>query len=379
MEFTKLYDEYHKQGDALMLPAIDYPSQDHERFQAGHHYDHMKDVCRRWDTVDFLDVNVQRFHQNWNTLKNFDFKDLNHEIYLNQTVKFWPNTEFRATQGIPTKKLILCIGESWCYGGQIRDMNCEVYSESFNSVFDALFNTMGSWLSYYTQADLHQFAIPGNNNTQMVQYLNDRLTDIASESYTDILITLQMTDHCREFGVNCLDEILPTDSPMKGMFPENRTNCELYADHKDYNSKYWNNLWNWVDQILCKARADTGKNIECMMWSNFFNTKLLPGDRSFMLNPQSWNHFGHSLEGGVISDPDFYNTQFIPYPEGMIPMYNPDWEYVEDQITQMEIMQQWWIDSANRMYMHHQYPSKLAHQLWALQLVNKAGWLTYPD
>ena len=53
-------------------------------------------------------------------------------------------------------------------------------------------------------------------------------------------------------------------------------------------------------------------------------------------------------------------------------------DYVEEQVRYIESLHDWWATSCYRGILQPQYPSAVSHNIWALYLINQAGWLTYP-
>lgn len=338
---------------------------------------------RRKQNLKSHDVNIKYCGNNWSYIKYWTGTE---GLSLQDVAPLFCNTLISCdhANSEPDRSLLINVGESWCYGGQIRDMDLE-YKESFLSLRRAFQHTMGSWMADSTQSDMVQFAYPGNNNTAMMRWLSDNLTELAHNTpHNKVYVVMQHTDHCREFfGGN--HEELTTYKPMldlleldlRGKGDGNPNKSELLNDHTEFLETYWNIQWDWMEDILTKARLQTGKDIQAITWSNFFNIKFQNTGRSFKTVPISWNHFNQSIEGGELLDGDWGNTHFLNLLKTVC--RNIDMDYVEEQVRYIESLHDWWTTSCHRGNLQPQYPSVVSHNIWALYLINQAGWLTYPN
>lgn len=361
-----IWHDYHNKSlgpDRVYLrnPGFEHSSYDHPDLDLQHY---------NIKNFELYDVNLWHCGNNWSTVK-YEDPEPTPDIAQSK-FPFFANTEFKINQIPHTKKLVINLGESWCYGGKIRDMNLD-FTESEQSFTQALYYTMGAIMARLSMSDLHQFTYPGNNNVSMLRWLSHRLCDIISD-YDDILVVVQHTEHMREFQGGNHNELdtHPGLKSLLGSFYDD----PWFDTYQEFNEYYWHHLWNWLEKIISDARTQTHKNIDVIVWSNFCQLPNNVTDRSFMSVPESWTQFNHSLEGGVCPDTTFYNSGFVDVLSHHVK--KPDLDFYEAEIDRIEAVRRWWINSDHRLGLHPQYPSKTSHSLWASRIINQAGWLTYP-
>ena len=159
---------------------------------------------------------------------------------LNSDYVYFCNSELSTENAYDTNSLVINVGESWCYGGSIRDMNLK-YTESVESLHKAFYTTMGAQMAKLSQSDLHQFTYPGNCNTAMFRWLSDRLCDIVNNpKYTKVLLVIQQTDHLREFSDHG-QGILPSTPELQNLIRHQSdiSGKKLFDTVSEFNHTYW--------------------------------------------------------------------------------------------------------------------------------------------
>ena len=362
----RTWRDYHKYclgPDNVYLKNPGFPETKYDHPELDYHYLNIS-------KFELFDVNIQHCGNNWGSVK-YENPEPTPEV-AQSIFPFFANTEFKTTQKYANKKLVINLGESWCYGGNIRDMNLD-FTESEQSFTRALYYTMGAMMARLSLSDLHQFAYPGNNNVAMLRWLSHRLCDIITD-YDDILVVVQHTEHMREFSGGNHEE-LDTCEALRDLIGSHGDD-PWFDTHQEFNEYYWHHLWNWLAEIISNARTQTQKNIDVMVWSNFCQLPENIADRNFMWVPESWTQFNLNLEGGECPDTVFHSPGFVDVMKKHVK--NPDLAFCEAEVDRIEAVRRWWINSNHRLGLHHQYPNKISHSLWASRIINQAGWLTYP-
>ena len=296
----------------------------------------------------------------------------------NSDYVYFCNSELSIENSAGSNTLVINVGESWCYGGSIRDMDLK-YTESVESLHKAFYTTMGAKMAKLSQSDLHQFTYPGNCNTAMFRWLSERLYDIVSNpKYNKILLVIQQTDHLREFTDHG-QGILPSTPELQNLLSHQSdySDKKLFDNHTEFNHTYWHLLWSWLEDILADVRERTSKTIDVIMWSNFFDLPPEVNDHDWQNIPESWMKFTSRLEGGDCPNTIFGTPDFLNILKHYVK--NIDIEFVESEVKAREKVQQWWERSHFRLNLMPYYPTDVSHALWAGQIINQAGWLTYPQ
>lgn len=270
-----------------------------------------------------------------------------HNIYMGAKQHLiFPNSEFYVQYTVPTKRLLISVGESWCYGGKIRDMNNQAYAETPLSMSHAVHRTVSAQCAKQLGADLYQYAYPGNCNYAMLYWLEQNLPWLASMHYDEVYVLLQFTDQNRELGAELGISSLCGDD---------------YAHQLEDLRKPVTNSVDWFNTYTqwYEHRLNTLLNkhpVEhTLVWGNFFVPQnfSLSQHRNFTVHPQSWCEFTASLEGVQLSQSPTANSI----------IYDTINCVAESEHTVQ-------LQTAQQLYWEHSvlcnsYPAMCAHTLWA--------------
>lgn len=273
------------------------------------------------------------------------------------------NTEFYKQQGRPN--LLVMVGESWVYGGKIRDMNIDEHSESEHSFSHALFRTVGAVAADLVGADLYQYAYPGNNNYAMLQWLTERLPELVNlPQYDQVFVLVQHTDQVREIG---------QPSGIAQLCGENSV-FTTTVDRLTTGTNTWQNIDHWLKTYTAPvthtlntlSELNDVKPVHIHHWGNF--APVTHWNHScFTVHPQSWTQFNAQLEGYTIPHTDYSNAGLnnTVYTHSSITEQQTNIEGIEQ-------MNHYWDNLTARVLgLHQHYPSRISHRLWAAQLTSQ--------
>lgn len=111
------------------------------------------------------------------------------------------NTELYATRHFPTRRLLICIGESFTWTEGLYGLASGVVPPKLNPAIQLFFTIQGR-LSLRFRSDLRTVTYPGNSNSLMIQALDRVLQEISNNPlqraiYKEIIILHQFTDRSR--------------------------------------------------------------------------------------------------------------------------------------------------------------------------------------
>lgn len=276
---------------------------------------------------------------------------------------FFPNTVFHVKKADNSQNcLMVVVGESWVYGGKIRDMHvypepgaCTETADSFELALTA---TMGAQLANAFCVDLYQDAYPGNNTSDIFD-LADKIVQQYSDKYEKIIVVLQITDSFRE------------ESQINGMKPH--WHCyDLYhypqcSTPEEWSCAYEEGFLKRAEQLNENQCVD-----QVVVWKNF-SPWVLPKSQRQQYNcvtvEKSWTNFLAELEGVELPDVCCSNEEQLNPHTGssMANTKGFTWEYAHQQFDNIEKYYDYRekISPAVHSLCVH-YPSIRGHELWAL-------------
>lgn len=278
------------------------------------------------------------------------------------------NTEFLLT-GKNSKRLCIVIGESWCYGGKIREMNKDG-TESAQSFTKAVTQTMGAWCAHLTDSDFYQNAFPGDNTSNMVRKAKNAVEKYSSQ-YEEILLLVQFTDVIRESGVyNSLPEWDHVRQYIDAWEQYNeRMHFLTWLNH--YETGYLQQL-----QDGCAL-----PNVKICVWKNFTPWSLTLQQRKGFTKittvDSCWLNYISEQEGYPVKMRYFNNPGCLDRSEensfGNSIVISDI--IIQEELERIERLHHYWDNvSPQRARMSIHYPSAHAHQSWALNIVKQANW-----
>ena len=287
-----------------------------------------------------------------NALCNQDHTQFTHPVFA--------NTEFYKNRGRPN--LLVMVGESWVYGGKIRDMNIQAHDESISSFAHAVSRTVGACAADLLHADLYQYAYPGNNNYAMTQWLVENLPTLVNmPQYQQVFVLIQHTDQIREIGqpegisALCGEHSVFTATVQRLITGENT----------------WQNIDHWLRTYTAPITHTLNqltelnhiKPVHVLQWSNFANVQHTHSTQ-FSVHPQSWTQFNAQLEGITIPDVQYSNAGL-----NTAVFTHSSIEQEQHRISIIEHIDEYWSELSPRVLsLHQHYPSRISHRLWAAQL-----------
>lgn len=283
----------------------------------------------------------------------------------------FPNTEF-AVYRDQTEKLVMFFGESWCYGGRIRDMVTGIPStESNTSVGKGITKPVGPQLAKLLNSDLYQSCWPGDHTTNMFNKA-ERMIPQWKDKYDKIKVCIQITDPHR-----CANACHIYDTEFL------KAHTNPFKQDINITMERWLYMYDrsflvWADEIMQKY-----SNVEIVLWKNF-NPWCLSKTKRDRFKCGSvdldWTTFNAQLdgvdliEGRQISNP----AVFLRHENNII----IDWckstprEWEMHQVDCIEDVQSYWRDKSHlRLGMNINYPSEVSHRLWSMQLAKAGGWV----
>lgn len=336
--------------------------------------DSIKSTHDRWSIPEGVEVNTHSLSRN-NLLGVRVFPKPVTEIAEERNgtrENNFPNTEFMIKRDNADTLIVMC-GESWVYGGKHRDMvvglNSDESPQSFSKACDS---TVGSWLGYYLNADVHQSAWPGDHSSQI--FINmERIVDhhVQHSNYKRIRVAVQVTDSHRD--ENFYSVYAGTQSHVPNMIERGnigQTTTEWLAEYDlgfllwakrikekhpntDIDIVVFKNFNPWVPTLEeCKQ---TGVNFVEVDWTTF---------------SADLEYFNLPVHKRVLNNA----SQLDPTLSELAKITSQTQEFREQQAECINSIYNYYQYSATRLGLLSNYPSTENHNLWALQICKAGGW-----
>lgn len=294
------------------------------------------------------------------------------ETRQDSRVNNFPNTEFALYKR--SKKLLMFFGESWSYGGKIRDMvPGNLAEESLESVVRGFTLTVGPKMAQIMDSDLYQSAWPGDHTTNMFEKFERVLPDWINK-YNEIKVCIQITDPHR-----CSNACHIYDTPFINTYTKKIIDDpqDVGVTAEQWLYEYDKSFLVWADEIMSKH-----KQVEIVLWKNFNPWCVDKNEREQYKckTPElDWTTFNAQLEGvdllpgRQISNPAMLLENEINCMIGWVPSTPSSWK--REQLQCIENVQNYWNElSFARLKMNVTYPSQTSHRLWAMQLIYAGEW-----
>lgn len=173
------------------------------------------------------------------------------------------HTEIYATRHYPTRRLLICIGESFTWTEGLYGLASGQKPPRLNPAVQLLFTVQGR-LSLRFRSDIRTVTYPGNSNSLMIQALDRVLTEISNDPlqralYKEIVILHQFTDRSRcEFNH-------PETPWIQEYFDWYKTKNFRITDIEQYKELELF-LVNKLNKVL---ESHNNLPIKCWVWRNF--------------------------------------------------------------------------------------------------------------
>lgn len=304
--------------------------------------------------LKFFDVPYEDIH----TWRNTASRDIDFKPFI--------NTRFKIEKD--KSRLCLVTGESWTYGGGIRDM---YLVESPVSIARATHTTMGSVLAHITDSDLYQDAFPGDCTGNIVRKTINAVKQ-QKDQYDEVLVFVQFSDPVREYGyLHALEE---NDHIKQNILHHQETGETM-------NVITWLKFYErgYLKKLNEECNFD---NVKICVWKNFSPWWLAKEELEVYENlitiDSCWTNFNSTLEGYPVDMQYFSNPGCLDTTDnqsfGRLFDKMSD-QFVSDELERMERRQTYWEDiSPNRISLNVFYPNRVSHQLWAMNIINQTGW-----
>lgn len=276
------------------------------------------------------------------------------EIFLNDenTRPGWITSRAKFTEFFVNrnkKKLLIAIGESWTYGESLPGV---AGATGMSNIFSQLRNCYAPRLALCLDADLHQYAVPGNCNLYMFNELERLLETAKQRGYEDIVVCMLMTEPGREKngGVDY------TNHPLKNIY-----DVDVNLDFADWLKNY--------DEIFFEQFESTLKKYDAqgLLFKNF--CKINTAKRyDFKIIEKSWIQQASLMCGKKIQAPSFWTAAWI---EKLIQEYQGKIHIDQEQVDkELDIIEESLkFIERNPYNIHH--PTALGHMMWAHYLADK--------
>lgn len=294
---------------------------------------------------------------------------------------FFPNTEFLVYRnkslhtGQPVDTMLMFVGESWCYGGKIRDMQVGFPSgESVESFRHALNTTVGAQLSQQMNCDLHQCCWPGDQTSNMFQKA-ERMLDqhIAENRYKKYRVVIQITDSHRDENI-C--NVYPPDNHVRKLVEQD----DVGLTSSDWLAYYDRGFLEWADRMIAKY---PDHDVDVLVWKNFNPWNISDSERnSFVCKTvdKCWAHFCAELDAFELDPRQEVNNAnqcetgtYINFARCTSKNTDQQW-----RVTQLDCIDKLYTyiseQARNRTGVFDGYPTPVGHRIWAVQLCKAGGW-----
>jgi len=274
-----------------------------------------------------------------------------HNIYYGATQHLiFPNTEFYVQYTVPSNTLLISVGESWCYGGKVRDMNNQAYTETALSMSHAVHRTVSAQCAKQLGADLYQYAYPGNCNYAMLYWLEQNLPWLTNMNYDQVYVLLQFTDQNRELGADKGISALCGD--------DYEHQLQLLRKPVTRSAHWFTEYTQWYEHRL-NTLLSKHPDVNTLLWGNFFVPQNFSHSEQnlFTVYHQSWCELCAQLEGTQLPSAPTANS--IIYDTINCVSESEPAVQLQSQLTE------YWEHST---LCASSYPAMCAHTLWSNQL-----------
>lgn len=301
---------------------------------------------------DINSINQDNFYNHTGRIKEIYKNDVNKQPYW--LPHFEENTEFYLKRN--KKNILINIGESWTYGESLDPIATALGKFDFETQINQCF---GARLAVSLDADLYQYAVPGNCNYYMQTEFERIAQYVSTLDYENIYVAMQVTEPGREEALHF---------ELKGLW------TKLYVknqnkDFRDWVREYDERCFKHFDRTLTSYLP----NAKAILWKNFCKTCTDVRYDSFKVIEKSWIQHSADMYGISLEMPEFYSVGWY---DGLFKNHISKLKINKKySIKQLDIIEQSNnMISENHVY-HKPHPTKENHLLWSQYLLHQSGWL----
>jgi len=304
------------------------------------------------------------------------------EARAGHLINNFPNTEFVVRRneslhppdaGSRSDTMLIFVGESWCYGGKIRDMEIGFPSnESIPSFLEALNTTMGVKMSGQMNCDLHQSCWPGDQTSNMFEKAESIIPQYIGQ-YKKIRVAIQITDSHRDENTH---EAYPETNHVRQLVE----NGDVGMTAEEWLAAYDRGFLQWADRM----RADyPEQDIEFVIWKNFNPWNISDQERkNFKCHTvdKCMSHYFADLDGFPLDAGQKLNNTNQLSLDTNINFVNCTKDHTSQawRNTQLQYIESFYSyvnDFSNfRTQVFDGYPTPFGHKVWAVQLCKPGDW-----
>lgn len=283
------------------------------------------------------------------------------EIYKNDVNKqpswlphFEENTEFYLKRN--KKNILINIGESWAYGESLEPIATALKKFDFSTQIN---QCVGARLAVSLDADLYQYAVPGNCNFYMQTEFERIAQYVSTLKYDNVYVAMQVTEPGREESLS---------HELTGLWRK------IYAKNQGKDFQVWVKEY---DEICFKHYNQTLQtylpNANAILWKNFCKTCTDFRYDSFKVIEKSWIQYSADMYGIDLEMPEFYSVGWY---DGLFKNHISKLKINKKySIKQLDI-----IEKSNKMISNHHiyhrpHPTQESHLLWSQYLLHQSGWI----
>jgi hypothetical protein len=264
-------------------------------------------------------------------------------------------TEFHVKRNKDT--LLVVVGESWTYGESLPKIASALQRYDIISQLEHCF---GPKLAVTLNADLYQYAVPGNCNLYMSMGLERILDHVSTMGYKKIYVCMQITECGRDNSVvhKYPNSILSSILKVEG---ENCTFDEWLADYDEA-------FFNHYDSLLKKYKKC---NIEGILWKNFCSTNTARRDYAFKIIETSWIQYSARVLGVKLEMPKFFVAGWVENMQTHFKRIKFDTKMILNELDKVDKS----LTFINGNPLHNNHPTLQGHTVWAQYLARQSGWV----
>lgn len=302
------------------------------------------------------------------------------EARSGQLINFFPNTEFIVRRNEmmhpphdKTDTMLVFVGESWCYGGKIRDMQVGYPSgESVESFRHALTTTVGIKMSEQMNCDLHQSCWPGDQTSNMFMKAEQMIPQHIGK-YKKIRVAIQITDSHRDENAYMT---YPENNHVRKLVEQGDVGLSV----SEWLAEYDRGFLAWADRIRAQYPQ---QDIEILVWKNFNPWNISKQERSNYkchTVDACWSHFVADIDGYYLeADQELNNANQLSLDENInivrCTKNNTDQAWRDRQLMYVDRFYDYINDHSQfRSKNFDGYPTPQGHRLWAIQLCKPGNW-----
>jgi len=276
------------------------------------------------------------------------------------------NTEIHVQK--QAKTCVVVTGESWTYGDRLHEHDqMVVKAMTGDDKIQYRLNNIFAWhCARLLKSDLYLSAVPGNSNTGIVLHLPNILRYLQQFDYDKIFVVVQITSPGRCFGdsrwnstddywQNYMGNTLGVVKPNNNLFSKGMITLDQWYD------LYEQGMIDLINKICNKFDI-----VDWISWKNF-NPIKNPSNRIVRL---PWVKFLANLYNCEFDLPNCNEAQWFADLNKIFVLEPCDHERKMLELDKIEQSNEFLRQSP----LNHWHPQASAHHMWAMYLLEQAGW-----